>query len=38
VKTGEGRIRLADIEPAGSRMKNDMIFHYFKSKEGLILT
>jgi len=38
VRTGEGRVKLADIETAGSRMKNDQILHYFRSKEGLVLT
>ena len=38
VRTGEGRVKLFDIETAGSRMKNDLIFHYFKGKEGLVLT
>jgi UDP-4-amino-4-deoxy-L-arabinose formyltransferase/UDP-glucuronic acid dehydrogenase (UDP-4-keto-hexauronic acid decarboxylating) len=38
VGTGQGHIRLLDIEVAGARMKNDLIFNYFKSKKGLILT
>lgn len=38
VRTGEGRVKLADIETAGSRMKNDQILHYFRNKEGLVLT
>lgn len=38
VRAGEGRIKLVDIETAGSRIKNDLIFHYFKNKEGLVLT
>ncbi len=38
VRTGDGRLKLIDIEVAGSRMKHDLIFDYFKSKEGLILT
>ncbi len=38
VGTGQGHIRLLDIEVAGARMKNDLIFNYFKSKKGLVLT
>jgi len=38
VGTGQGHIRLLDIEVAGARMKNNLIFNYFKSKKGLILT
>jgi UDP-4-amino-4-deoxy-L-arabinose formyltransferase/UDP-glucuronic acid dehydrogenase (UDP-4-keto-hexauronic acid decarboxylating) len=38
VRTGDGRLKLIDIEVAGSRMKRDPIFDYFKSKEGLVLT
>jgi hypothetical protein len=38
VGTGRGYVRLLDIEVAGARMKNDLIFNYFKSKKGLFLT
>ena len=38
VRTGEGRVRLVDIETAGSRMKDNQILHSFKSKEELVLT
>jgi len=38
VGTGQGHIRLLEIEVAGARMKNDLIFNYFKSKKGLVLT
>jgi len=38
VRTGDGRLKLVDIEVAGSRRKQDLIFDYFKSKEGLVLT
>jgi methionyl-tRNA formyltransferase len=38
VSTGEGRLKLVDIEVGGSRRKGDQIFDYFKNKEGLILT
>lgn len=38
VRTGEGRLRLADIEVAGSRMKGDAVFQYLKKREGLVLT
>jgi methionyl-tRNA formyltransferase len=38
VRTGDGRLKLVDVEVAGSRMKHDLIFDYFKSKEGLVLT
>ena len=38
VGTGTGRIRLADVEVAGSRMKIDEMLHFFEIKEGIILT
>jgi UDP-4-amino-4-deoxy-L-arabinose formyltransferase/UDP-glucuronic acid dehydrogenase (UDP-4-keto-hexauronic acid decarboxylating) len=38
VKTGDGRLKLVDIEIAGSRIKRGQIFDYFKNKEGLTLT
>ncbi len=38
VRTGDGRLKLVDIEVAGSRKKHDLIFGYFKNKEGLVLT
>lgn len=38
VSTGDGRLKLVDIEIAGSRIKRGQIFNYFKNKEGLILT
>ena len=38
VRTGDGRLKFVDIEVAGSRKKHDLIFDYFKNKEGLILT
>ncbi len=38
IRTGEGRVRLIDIETTGSRMKDDQILHSFRSKEGLVLT
>jgi methionyl-tRNA formyltransferase len=38
VRTGGGRLRLIDIEVAGSRRKHEQIFEYFKTKEGLVLT
>ncbi|MGO9138984.1 MAG: formyltransferase [Syntrophales bacterium] len=38
VSTGDGRLKLVDIEVEGSRRKRDQIFDYFKNKEGLILT
>ena len=38
VATGQGYLKLLDIEVAGARMKNNLIFNYFKSKKGLILT
>ncbi len=38
VRAGEGRIKLVDIAMAGSRIKDDLIFQYFKNKEGLVLT
>jgi methionyl-tRNA formyltransferase len=38
VSTGDGRLKLVDIEVGGSRRKRDQIFNYFKNKEGLILT
>ncbi len=37
VGTGDGRLKLVDIEIAGSRMKRGQIFNYFKNKEGLAL-
>jgi methionyl-tRNA formyltransferase len=37
-RTGDGRLKLIDIEVAGSRMKHGLLFDYFKSKEGLVLT
>jgi len=38
VRTGDGRLKLIDIEVAGSRIKRGQIFNYFKNKEGLVLT
>ncbi len=38
VRTGDGRLKLADVEVAGSRMKGDALFQYLKNKEGLVLT
>jgi methionyl-tRNA formyltransferase len=38
VRTGDGRLKLVDIEVARSRRKHDLIFDYFKNKEGLVLT
>ena len=38
VGAGEGRLKLVDIEVAGSRRKHEQIFDYFKNKEGLVLT
>ena len=38
VRTGDGRLKLVDIEIAGLRRKHDLIFDYFKNKEGLVLT
>ena len=38
VRAGEGRLKLIDIEVAGSRRKREQIFDYFKNKEGLVLT
>ena len=38
VGTGAGRIRLADVETAGFRMKNDQMLQFFRNKEGMILT
>ena len=38
VTAGEGRLKLVDIEVAGSRRKHEQIFDYFKNKEGLVLT
>jgi methionyl-tRNA formyltransferase len=38
VRTGNGRLKLIDIEFAGSRRKQSQIFDYFKNKEGLVLT
>lgn len=38
VRTGDGRLKLVDIEVAGSRKKHDLIFDFFKNKEGLVLT
>jgi methionyl-tRNA formyltransferase len=38
VITGDGRLKLLDIEVAGSRIKRGQIFNYFKNKEGLVLT
>jgi UDP-4-amino-4-deoxy-L-arabinose formyltransferase/UDP-glucuronic acid dehydrogenase (UDP-4-keto-hexauronic acid decarboxylating) len=38
VRTGDGRLKLVDIEVAGSRIKRGQIFNYFKNKEGLVLT
>jgi len=38
VSTGDGRLKLVDIEVEGLRGKRDQIFDYFKNKEGLILT
>jgi methionyl-tRNA formyltransferase len=38
VSTGGGRLKLVDIEIAGSRIKRGQIFNYFKNKEGLVLT
>jgi methionyl-tRNA formyltransferase len=38
VRTGDGRLKLVDIEVAGLRRKHDLIFDYFKNKEGLVLT
>jgi methionyl-tRNA formyltransferase len=38
VGTGMGRIRLADIEVSGARMKNEGMLRFFGNKEGIILT
>ncbi|MGZ3607057.1 MAG: formyltransferase [Syntrophales bacterium] len=38
VSTGDGRLKLVDLEVGGSRRKRDQIFDYFRNKEGLILT
>jgi methionyl-tRNA formyltransferase len=38
VRTGDGRLKLVDIEIAGSRIRRGQIFNYFKNKEGLALT
>jgi methionyl-tRNA formyltransferase len=38
IRTGDGRLKLLDIEVAGSRIKRGQIFNYFKNKEGLVLT
>jgi methionyl-tRNA formyltransferase len=38
IRTGDGRLRLLDIEVAGSRIEHGQIFNYFKNKEGLVLT
>jgi len=38
VRTGDGRLKLVDIEVEGSRRKQDLIFDYFRNKEGLVLT
>jgi methionyl-tRNA formyltransferase len=38
ITAGKGRLQLVDIETTESRIKNDLLFLYFKDKEGLMLT
>jgi len=35
VRTGEGRIRLLDVQSYGERMTGDAIYHFFKNREGM---
>ena len=38
VGTGDGAIRLLEIEIAGRRYRQDEIYAYFKNREGIRLT
>jgi methionyl-tRNA formyltransferase len=38
VRTGEGRIRLLDLQERGERMTGDGIIRYFTDKEGMKLS
>jgi len=38
VRTGRGRIRLLDVQIRGERMTGDGMIHYFRDKEGMMLS
>ena len=38
VQTGEGKIRLLDVQSEGVRMTGDALYNFFKNREGIKLS